>query len=157
MKREKTTFEDYLSSTSVKTIKNLSRLTGIEESTLNALALGKISLGSYHKAVIKKIIPDVPNEILNPQARELAVVQTTAKGVLPENTHLIQIQAKDLLVGDLLLVAHKPTIAGSHWIVVSSIKEQGRNLLLGVGNDIEITVSKTNLVKVARNNNVKYN
>lgn len=143
----------YAADNGIKDIPTLSYLTGIEESVLYGVTEGKLRLGNVHKRAIRNILPDVPEELLSPQNKVFPSDIITPKGQIPEGTILMQIQAGEVRIGDFLLAAHEPTVAGSHWAVVSSIKEQGKNLILKIGNGIDIGVSKTNLVKVARRNN----
>jgi len=148
-----TDLKKYLSDNGIKDIPTLSYLTGIDEDILRGVAEEKVTLGKVHKKAIRSILPDIPDEMLSPKHKDFPSDVITDKGKIPDNTSLLQIQASEIEIGDMLLASHKTAVAGSHWAVVSSIKQQGKNLLIKIGNGIEIGVSKTNLVKVARANN----
>jgi len=148
-----TALNDYAAANGVKDLKSLSYLTGIDINILKGVAEGRFQLGKVHKKAIKGVLPDIPDYLLSPKHPDFPSDVVTEKGKIPEGTNLLQIQAVQIRLGDLILAAHQTAIAGSHWAVVSSIKEQGRNLIIKIGNNIEIGVSKTNLVKVARKNN----
>lgn len=148
-----TDLRKYIADNGIRDIPTLAYLTGISKTVLDGVADGKLTLGQVHKRSIKSILPDLPDSLLSPKHREFPSDVVTAKNEIPQGTSLLQIQADDIELGDMLLAAHKTSVAGSHWAEVSSIKQQGKNLILRVGNDVEIGVSKTNLVKVARKQN----
>jgi hypothetical protein len=145
-----TDLKQYIKDNGARDIPTLAYLTGIDEEILVGVSEGRLSLGEIHKKAIKKVLPEMPDSLMSPKYRDFPSDIETSKGQIPEGTMLLQIQAEEVQLGDMLLAAHKTSVAGSHWAVVSSIKQQGKNLIIRIGNGIDIGVSKTNLVKVAR-------
>jgi hypothetical protein len=137
----------------IKDLDTLSYLTGIETNILKALNDKRVTLSDVHRDAVLNVVPDVPDSLLRPKHASFPSEVVTRRGDVPPKTRFIQIPAQELVVGDMLLMAHRPSVAGSHWASVLSIREQGRNLLIQIANEIDIAVDKSNLVKVARTQN----
>lgn len=143
---------DYLAKTRVRNVSTLAYISGIDEKTLADVADKRLSLGSVHKSIIREILPSIPESVLSPKHEMLPNDFVTGRGKIPEGYTFIQIEAGNVKIGDLILVSHQSGVAGSRWVAVSSLKEQGKNAAIFVG-DIDIRVNKTILVKVARKSN----
>lgn len=143
----------FIASRGIKDLDTLSYLTGIDTNILKALDAKKVTLSDVHRDIVLNVVPDTPVYLLQPKHVDFPTEVVTKKGAVPENTRFIQIPAGELVVGDMLLMSHRSTVAGSHWAGVSSIREQGKILLVEIANEIEIAVDKSNLVKVARIHN----